>query len=183
MEVEYTKGFNPAPKIAFGPPLGVGIAGTREYLDMEVLPGTPLKAIKDRLNATLTGDVRFDDIAPVGFKEPSLQEFVSRYVYEVGCPDPGIVKEFLDKEEVLVERKKGIVDIRPMVEEARATGPDRVRLVLRDTDEKKVRLDEIMVSVFGRPALEFDITRTGIFGYRGWWAEPLEEGRAWQEAS
>jgi radical SAM-linked protein len=183
VEVEYTKGFNPAPKIAFGPPLGVGIAGTREYLDMEVLPGTPLKAIKDRLNATLTGDVRFDDIAPVGFKEPSLQEFVSRYVYEVGCPDPGIVKEFLDKDEVLVERKKGIVDIRPMVEEARATGPDRVRLVLRDTDEKKVRLDEIMVSVFGRPALEFDITRTGIFGYRGRWAEPLEEGRAWQEAS
>jgi radical SAM family uncharacterized protein/radical SAM-linked protein len=183
VEVEYTKGFNPAPKIAFGPPLGVGVAGTREYLDMEVLPGTPLKAIKDRLNAALTGDVRFDEIAPVGFKEPSLQEFVSRYVYEIACPDPEIVNGFLDKEEVLVQRKKGVVDIRPMVEEAVAIGPGRVRLVLGDSEEKKVRLDEIMVSVFGKPALEFDITRTGMFGYKGRWAEPLEEGRAWQEAS
>ncbi len=181
--VEYTRGFNPSPKIAFGPPLGVGVAGMREYFDMEMLPGVALRTVKDRINAALTGDVRLDEIAPVGFKEPSLQGFVSRYTYDVLCADPGVVEGFLARDEVLVARKKGTVDIRPMVEEARAAGPDRVRLVLRDAGEKKVRLDEIMLAVFGKPASEFDITRTAIHGYRGRWIEPLQEGKAWQAAS
>lgn len=183
IEVDHTKGFNPAPRIAFGPPLGVGVAGLREYFDMEVFPGTPLKTIKDRLNATLSEEVRIDEVAPVGMKETSLQGFVTRYVYEVGCPDPGVVEDFMNRDEVLVERKKGVADIRPMVEEAEVVGPGRVRLVLRDLEDKKVRLDEIALSVFGRPSAELDITRTAVYGYRGSWVEPLEEGRSWQAAS
>jgi len=181
VEVEYSKGFNPSPKIAFGPPLGVGVAGEREYFDMEVLPGTALKTIKDRINATLTGDVRVHEIAPVGLSEPSLQGFVSRYVYEVVCDEHEEAMKFLDKKEALVERKKGMVDIRPMVEDITPAGADRLKLVLKDTREKNVRLDEIMVAVFGKPALEFEITRTAMFGYRRGWVEPLEEGRVWQQ--
>jgi radical SAM family uncharacterized protein/radical SAM-linked protein len=181
VEVDYSKGFNPAPKISFGPPLGVGVSGEREYFDMEVLPGTALKTIRDRINAALTGDVRIGEIAPVGLKEPSLQAFVTRYVYEVACAEPEAAERFLERKEVLVERKKGVVDIRPMVEAVEAAGPDRVRLVLKDTAEKKVRLDEIMVAVFGKPALEFEVTRTAMFGYKRGWVEPLEEGSVWQQ--
>ncbi len=185
VDVDYSKGFNPAPKIAFGPPLGVGVAGLREYFDMEVFPGTPLRTIRDRLNSTLAEDVRVDEVAPVGMREPSLQEFVTRYVYEVmSCPDPGVVEDFMKQDRVLVERKKGIVDIRPMVEEAAVIGPGRVRLVLRDYKDKKVRLDEVVKAVFGRPSADLEITRTGVFGYKGRWVEPLEgEGRSWQAAS
>ena len=165
VSVEYTQGFNPSPKIAFGPPLGVGVSGMREYFDMEMLPGVALRTVKEKINAALTGDVLLDEIASIGFKEPSLQGFVSRYTYEVLCADPGVVEEFLARDEV------------------QAAGPDRVRLVLRDVGEKKVRLDEIMLAVFGKPASEFDITRTAVHGYRGRWAEPLQEGKAWQAAS
>jgi radical SAM-linked protein len=185
VDVDYSKGFNPAPRIAFGPPLGVGVAGLREYFDMEVFPGTPLRAMGERLNAALAEDVRIDGVAPVGMKEPSLQEFVARYAYEVGsCPDTGAVEEFMKRGQALVERKKGLVDIRPMVEEAEVLGPGRVGLLLKDHKDKKVRLDEIVKAVFGRPAADLDITRTGVFGYRGRWVEPLEgEGRSWQAAS
>ncbi len=183
IEVDYSKGFNPSPKIAFGPPLGVGVAGLREYFDIEVFPGVPLKSLADRLNAALSAGVRVDDAAPVVQKEPSLQEFVSRYAYEVECPDPGVIGDFMEKGEVLVERKKGLVDIRPMVEEAEAAGPGKVRLVLRDNGEKKVRLDEITMALFGVHSIELGITRTAMFGYKGRWVEPLEEGRTWQAAS
>jgi len=184
IEVDYSKGFNPSPRIAFGPPLGVGVAGLREYFDMEVFPGMPLKSIKDRLNAALAEDVRIGEVAPVGMREKSLQEFVTRYAYEFACPDASAVEEFLRKGEVMVERKKGAVDIRPMVEEAEVMGPGRVRLVLRDLEDRNVRLDEIAGAVFGRPSSELEITRTAMFGYRGGrWAEPLEEDSAWRAAS
>jgi radical SAM family uncharacterized protein/radical SAM-linked protein len=185
VDVDYSKGFNPSPKIAFGPPLGVGVAGLREYFDMEVFPGMPLRTIMERLNAALAEEVRIDEVAPVGMKEPSLQEFVTRYAYEVmSCPDHGVVEEFMGRDHVTVVRKKGTVDIRPMVEEASAIGPGRVRLLLRDREDKKVRLDEIVQAVFGRPSADLEITRTGVFGYRGGWVEPLEgEGRSWQAAS
>ncbi len=117
-------------------------------------------------------------------KEKSLQEFVTRYAYEVECPDTAAVEEFLASEEVPVKRKKKVVDIRPMVEEACEAGPGRVRLVLRDLEDRKVRLDEIMTAVFGRPSSELGITRTAVFGYhKGRWVEPLAEGKSWQAAS
>lgn len=36
IEVAYSEGFNPHPKIAFGPPLPVGVEGEREYVDIEL---------------------------------------------------------------------------------------------------------------------------------------------------
>ncbi|MEK7741478.1 MAG: TIGR03960 family B12-binding radical SAM protein, partial [Nitrospirota bacterium] len=36
--MRYSQGFHPSPKVAFGPALGVGIAGIREYFDMEITP-------------------------------------------------------------------------------------------------------------------------------------------------
>lgn len=36
IEVVYSEGFNPHPKIAFGPPLPVGVEGEREYVDIDL---------------------------------------------------------------------------------------------------------------------------------------------------
>jgi radical SAM-linked protein len=36
IEVAYSEGFNPHPKIAFGPPLPVGVEGLREYVDIDL---------------------------------------------------------------------------------------------------------------------------------------------------
>ncbi|HHV65144.1 MAG TPA: DUF2344 domain-containing protein [Peptococcaceae bacterium] len=36
--VAFSEGFNPHPKIAFGPPLPVGVEGEKEYVDIELKP-------------------------------------------------------------------------------------------------------------------------------------------------
>jgi len=36
VEVAYSEGFNPHPKISFGPPLPVGVEGQREYVDIDL---------------------------------------------------------------------------------------------------------------------------------------------------
>jgi radical SAM-linked protein len=36
IEVAYSEGFNPHPKISFGPPLPVGVEGQREFVDIDL---------------------------------------------------------------------------------------------------------------------------------------------------
>jgi radical SAM-linked protein len=38
----FSQGFNPHPRLSYGPSLGVGVAGLREYLDVELATSTPL---------------------------------------------------------------------------------------------------------------------------------------------
>jgi radical SAM-linked protein len=168
VRMEHSKGFHPSPRIAFGPPLPVGVAGLREYLDMEMTPSAALGALRERLNAELAPGIRILAMAPVGLREPSLQESISRYEYEIICPEPSMASAFLEREEALVQREKGgAVDLRAMVEKAEVIPPDRVRLGLRDLRDKKVRLDEVVRAVFGCEAVDLDITRLSMSGPGG----------------
>lgn len=49
----YTRGHHPRPKFSFGPPLGVGVAGLREYMDLEldeeIVAGEYLQFLNDQL--------------------------------------------------------------------------------------------------------------------------------------
>jgi radical SAM family uncharacterized protein/radical SAM-linked protein len=184
VDLRYSQGFHPAPKMAFGPPLGVGVAGLSEYFDMEMLPRMSLPVLKKRVNAQLGKGVEVLDIASIGFKEQSLQSFVTRFVYECGLPEPGTVDEFLEKTSVPVQRDKGAVDIRPMVAAAETLSGNTLRLTVQDLKEANVRLDEICEKVLGRPLAELEVTRVALFGRKeGGWAEPMETRSTWSAAS
>jgi radical SAM-linked protein len=180
--VEHTKGFHPLPRISFGPPLGVGVAGLREYFDMDIIPAASLSLLRERMNSELSEGVELRRIAAVGFGGPSLQEFVCRYEYEIICPDPSLAERFMKEREVLVEREKGSVDIRPMVQEALLREPGRVVLRVRDLGDSKVRLDELLQAVFGVPVWELEITRLSMSGRDGREPLPAEERQGWQVA-
>ena len=51
--LKYSQGFHPSPKVAFGPALGVGIAGIREYFDMEITPPFDIDYFIPRMNSVL----------------------------------------------------------------------------------------------------------------------------------
>lgn len=173
----YTQGFHPTPKTAFGPPLSVGMAGLNEYVDMEVTPLLTLSAIKDGLNATLGDGVRVSEAASIKMDEPSLQAFVTRYVYDILYKDIPAIEEAmrkLDDAELMVAREQGSLNIRPMIAKAEIIGENTLRLVLEDQADKKVRLDEVAQALLNQPASGLDITRVGMFGMKnGVWAMPL----------
>jgi radical SAM family uncharacterized protein/radical SAM-linked protein len=183
VRLEHTKGFHPSPRVSLGPPLGVGVAGLNEYFDMEAMPHAPLESIRERLNAELASGIEVHEIAPVGPEEPSLQEFIAEYIYEVECPDLGGLRGFMGLEECLAERGKGRVDVRPMLKEAEMLGPTRARLLLMDLEDAKVRLDEVAEKVFGREIAELDIIRIAMFGRGGRKVAPFSEEKVWQAAS
>jgi radical SAM-linked protein len=184
VQLEHSKGFHPNPKIAFGPPLGVGVAGLKEYFDMEVIPAMAIALLRDRINSCLAEGVRINEIVPIGLNGGSLQGFISKYVYEILSPEPGCAGRFMGQDKVLVERNRGQVDLREMVEQAVETEHGKVILTVRDIDSGKVRLDEITTAVFGKKVWQLDITRVSMHGYkRGMWTPPLEGKDRWQAAS
>jgi radical SAM family uncharacterized protein/radical SAM-linked protein len=177
--LQYSQGFHPSPKTSFGPPLGVGVAGLSEYFDMEVLPPFDLEVNKRILNSLLPDGVSVISMAAVSSKAKSLNSFIMRYEYEIKAGDVTNMFKFLSGREINVDRERGPVNIREMVEEARLIDEDRVKLFLVDQGEIKVRLGEILPVIFNIPIEMLDITRTGLYGWKGGWVKPIERSLQW----
>ena len=176
--VLYSQGFHPSPRISFGPPLNVGVSGLREYFDMELQPANGFVHLADKLNSVLPRGLEVRHAAMIRVDEPSLQSFISRYEYEIICPDAGAVEAFISAGVFVVNRENAegagvVVDIREMVEDAVIVDMNTARITLLDRGEKKTRLGEILPALFGVPAEELGITRLRMFGWREGWVEPL----------
>ncbi|MDA8083372.1 MAG: TIGR03960 family B12-binding radical SAM protein, partial [Nitrospiraceae bacterium] len=86
LPLRYSTGFHPSPRLSFGPALSVGVAGTGEYLDIELTrpfdqdaPGQTIHA----LNHHMPEGIRFVRMAGLHGKEKSLNSYIIRYIYEV----------------------------------------------------------------------------------------------------
>ena len=166
----YSAGFHPSPKVAFGPALGVGISGIKEYFDMEIKQPFDINYLLSELNSVLPEGLKLRDCALISAKEPSLSSFISRYEYEIICPDSSVVKQFSEKEET---------DIREMIEDIKVMDKKTVRLILVDKESKKVRLGELLPEIFNAPCGELDITRLAMYGWKSRWSIPLEGSESW----
>lgn len=69
----YKQGFNPQPHLVFASPLGVGITGTNEPIDIVLSPPVPLKEVRERITAKLTPGVQLHNIEEIPLHSPSLQ--------------------------------------------------------------------------------------------------------------
>ncbi len=181
--LKYSSGFHPSPKVSLGPALGVGVAGIKEYLDVEIAPPFKKEFFLETLNRVLPAGIRANKAVLLDRREKSLNSFVVRYTYEIRSDQKLDGSGFFGREEVLVERKEELIDIRKMVEEAVRLDEKTFRLTLRDQGNLKVRLGELMPALFGVPAEQLDITRLSVFGWNGSWAEPIEDERVWAARS
>jgi len=177
--IEFTAGFHPTPKVSFGPPLGVGIAGLKEYCDIMIIPPFDLLLGMKKLNETLPDGISVHDIAAISSELPSLDAFVSRYEYVILGADVKAVQTFLSIKEVLVTREKSTINVRNMVEEVTVQEERSLLVIVRDQGDSKVRLGELLPLLCNRPLHELDVTRTALFGWRGGWVKPMERNVQW----
>lgn len=82
----YSRGFNPRPRFSFCPPLGVGVAGVKEYLDMDLLEEVDHCESICVLNTLLPPglEARRLKLLPPG--TPKLGKFLNRAWYQVDLP-------------------------------------------------------------------------------------------------
>ncbi|MHB8881103.1 MAG: TIGR03936 family radical SAM-associated protein [Thermodesulfovibrionales bacterium] len=172
--LRYSTGFHPAPKVSFGPALSVGIAGTSEYLDVELIP--PFNASEGllRINRELPSGIRATGMALLRGGEKSLNSFIIRYVYEVKSKETMSANRFLEQEAVWVPRDKGPINIKEMIELLERVDDRTFRVTVKESGDIKMRLSEMVPELFGLQAVDCEITRTGMFGWTGRWTEPLE---------
>jgi len=194
--VAYSSGFHPHPMISFGPALAVGVEGLNEYFDVEMTELPDILDFEKSVNSGLPEGLEIQEVFIIPRNERSLNDFISRYQYEVTIGEGADEKInlFLRMRECIVSRENGNnnfsssgaknrevrkVDIRPMVETAEVKD-GTLYLMLVDIGSSKARLHEVLREMLQKPVEAIQsatIKRISLYGYNNTgWVGPTEEG-------
>lgn len=127
----YSQGFHPIPKLSFGPPLKLGMAGFSEMVEIRIHEEVDPSELVEALNRTLPEGILIRGAHAVGAEAPKLSRITSWGDYLAFIPhqlaeemSSSAIERLLSREEILIERvgKKGkirSVDIRQGIAEVR----------------------------------------------------------------
>ncbi len=104
----FSRGFNPRPKLSFGPPLQVGIESDSEYVDFFLLAELDPGNFTTTLNSTLPPGLKVIEATSVPLKAPSLQESITLQRFEAALLNDSSwdVNYIINWEQRVVERSK-----------------------------------------------------------------------------
>ncbi len=89
LPLAYSEGYSPAPRIAYGWPLQVGLTGLAEYLDVELTERVPPEKVVESLNQALPDGIEVRDARYVMPHGPSLMAEFNTGSYVAHCPARG----------------------------------------------------------------------------------------------
>ena len=186
-----THGFSPHMKIAFGPALPVGTAGTREYFDVWLAEFLGVRKALERLKESLPADLQVIDAVYVSDRRPSLTAgtLIGEYDVcvegeEVGTEEVQTALGKLTASGELVVEHKGktkVFDLaRSLPKEPRAREVDgqlRVAVTVRMGPEGSLRPEVLLRAAFDTSMLQsavIEVTRTDTFieTEEGVWSRP-----------
>jgi len=79
----YTRGHHPRPKLSYGPPLGVGVAGLSEYMDLELDGEISTQEYLQLLNDQLPPGIIAQDLVKLDPGEMGLGKFINCACYRI----------------------------------------------------------------------------------------------------
>jgi radical SAM-linked protein len=184
----YSQGFNPKPRVQFGPALSVGVESRGEYLDLwsftRLAPADAVPAI----NAALPAGLRVLALTEVPADAPGLSESVRAARYLVRLPhglSPSRAEEaFARRETLSASREKNgkcvAFPLRDWLLNAAAVDPSSFRMTLRAGGEgASIRPDEVLALMFGEDAKDTRLLREDLEVLcDGHWVSPMSAGRA-----
>lgn len=171
----FSHGFHPAPLVSFGPPLNVGVAGEKEYFDMDVAAPFDIIFYINELNSVLPDGIKIHKMVEISRDVPSLNSFIRRYEYKIDglCEETQVFK----KAGLVIERQGKEVDISGCLEDifiaVDGKGRNLINMIIVDSGNLKARLGEITLAVLNKDIKDLDITRTHLYGWNNSWVEPL----------
>ncbi len=131
INVYYTEGFNPKPKLVFALPLSVGTESELEYVDIKVYDQAPdLALIKSRLSEASVPDIEILDayIPSTKFKEISHSRYtVTMRARAITADSADAVREMMKSPVTVTKRTKSgeaETDIRPFIKALEVTSTD-----------------------------------------------------------
>ncbi len=154
----YSQGFNPHPKLSFGPPLSLGYTSNAEYMDLEI-EETYAADLKDTLNPFLPGGLKIIDSMLIRGKVETLASVINGAEYEIDISDMEFeqvkfeesLKNLLEAVQIEVERevkgKHKIIDIRPFIVSIQRSEKS-ILVKTRNIEMRTVRMKELLDQLF-----------------------------------
>ena len=78
----FSCGYHPLPRLAFGPPLQLGVASQADYVDMFLYQEVVPEALVEHFNQALPDGLKIEEAYPVELKADSLQASMSAMSFE-----------------------------------------------------------------------------------------------------
>jgi radical SAM-linked protein len=166
----YSRGFNPKPRVAFGPALSVGLLSEGEYVDFEVRERFEDRGVLERLNRVLPRELRFEAIQEIARDAPALGESVraARYRVHTGDLDARPTLAGLgSRSPLVVTRERGgkinrfELEREMLALEARDADSFVMTLTLRGNGAS-LHPEEALHEMFGSPAARFRLVREDL---------------------
>jgi radical SAM-linked protein len=83
IEIAYSTGFSPHPRISLAAPLALGVTGEAELMDIFCVKGVAPHFFVSAVNQQMPPGLSVDKVYPIAFDLPSLQSQISRAEYRV----------------------------------------------------------------------------------------------------
>lgn len=129
INLSYSEGFNPHPKMSYGNALALGLESQGEYVDIEIEDDIEVKEFLERINEQLPDGIKFVKGQEIDPKTPSLSSIIvyGEYIFNIDLEVPlskefvkSRVLNFVKSKEIIITKKnkkgkKVEVDIRPMI--------------------------------------------------------------------
>jgi radical SAM-linked protein len=193
IDLKYSNGFNPHPKLSFAQPLSLGHSSVSEYMEFEtgeeVAAHRPL-ALKDRFNAILPRGFKVLEAWRIPQAGKSASSFVAAAKYRIEIPFFFAYREaamdFFGRERISAEKpkKKGeLINIRPMIIALKPLMVDENTITLTSTlhcgSSSNLNPERMLQCFYACSGRAYDragvaIERVAMLGWKGDELMPLE---------
>ena len=181
IRTNFSKGFNPSPKVSFGPALPVGTQSLAEFFIMDLpAPLADLQATQAKLNEQLVGGLQVEEISLSDGSVPQqlITSYRIRLEHSLTEEERERLRQFLAAEAFPIERrrkgKSKEIDLRPLVVELQVEKPDTLslQLISRATEAGVKPLEALaaILAIDQKLLLGSDLIKTG-------WKELHENNR------
>lgn len=170
--LEYTRGYNPRPRLQFASALPLGLSSACELMDIWLTEALDLDDPEhwiERLNATCPTGLRVETLGEVPIKAPALPAQVRQAEYEITLRESSITPEELGKRAkallaqpaIVRERRGKTYDLRPLIHDLHLDADGRLIARLSTGEKSNARADEL-VDALGLELHEVRVHRTHL---------------------
>ncbi|SPD72141.1 conserved hypothetical protein [uncultured Desulfobacterium sp.] len=154
LRLSYSKGFHPMPKISFASALPVGTESITESADIEISEASDPSYIKRIINKQLPFGIKVIAVTDISQKKKNTGLSEIHYLISLSGNEANgeaINRFFMsDHFPVVKTTKKGdhTIDARPLVKSLAIISPNKLKLILKNTEGPKLKPEKIIAGVF-----------------------------------
>ena len=154
LNIVYSGGFHPMPKVSFASALPVGTESMQETVDIEITESTDLGPLKDSINRQLPSGITITAAKEISISNKKERLKETHFIITVKGVKlkKGHLERFLESDyfPVVKVTKKGEheVNARPLVRSMSLDAPNRINLAIRHTSGPGLKSSQIVKGVF-----------------------------------